>query len=240
LNAQADSLQKLISGEGTMANVKKETGVAVDSTGLFKRGDALPKIGYLSGASAFAFTHENDEVSDIMENEEGYFIVQVKNKLKKGLQPLSVVREKIVQVLGDSVRIAKARIRFEEDLKKMTDKNDLLSLMKIDPLFIAGKTDTVTRARYVPQIGVNNQAVAAAFALKPNKVSDIIKTKDALFIVKPYWHQKVDVVPMNGKEIADLRKKMESETMQKIYYDWYLDYRNRASIFDNLNQFYMD
>jgi parvulin-like peptidyl-prolyl isomerase len=240
LNAQADSIQKLISGEGMMTNVKKETGISIDSTGFFKRGDVIPKIGYLSGAPAFAFTHEIDEVSDIMENEEGYFIIQVKTKLKKGLQPMSVVRERIVQVLGDLVRIKKARKRCEEDLKKMTDKTDLLSLMKIDPLFIAGKTDTVTKAKYVPQVGVNNQAVAAAFALKPNKVSDIIQTKDALFIVKPYWHQKVDAVPMGSKEIAELRKKVESETMQKVYYDWYLDYRNHANIFDNLNQFYMD
>lgn len=33
---------------------------------------------------------------------------------------------------------------------------------------------------------------------------------------------------------------METEGAQKIYYDWYLDYRNRAKIVENLNQFYMD
>jgi peptidyl-prolyl cis-trans isomerase D len=240
LNAQADSLQKAIAADGIKTAVKKESGVQIDSTGLFKRGDVVPKTGFLSGVGSFAFNHEADEVSDILENEEGYFVFQVKARLKKGLQPLAFVREKIVQKLSDSLRMEKAMKRFEEDIKKMTDKSDLLGLMKIDPLIIAGKTDTVTRAKYIPQVGVGNQAVAAAFALKPGAVSNIIKTKEALFLVKPLWQQKVDNIPWTSSEMLALRKKIESETVQKVYYDWYLDYRNRAKIIDNLNQYYMD
>jgi peptidyl-prolyl cis-trans isomerase D len=243
LNSQADSLQKLISADGIAAVMgKKQPGFIFDSTGLFKRGDMIPKIGFLSGAASFAFTHENDEVSDIIENEDGYFVLQVKSRLKKGLQPLSAVREKIVQVLSDSSRALKARKRFEEDLRKMTDKADVIGLMKLDPLIVAGKTDTVTRARYVPQVGANNEAVAAAFALKPGAVSGIINTKDALFVVKPLWQAKIDAnaIPWNGVEMAELKKKLESDAVQKAYYDWYLDYRSRAKIMDNLSHFYMD
>jgi peptidyl-prolyl cis-trans isomerase D len=242
LNAQADSLQKLISADGMIATGKNQAGFIMDSTGLFKRGDIIPKIGFLSGAGSFAFLHDKDEVSDIIENEDGYFILQVKERLKKGLQPLSAVRQKIVQVLTDSARIEKAEKRFEEDLKKMTDKTDLTSLMKIDPLIVAGKTDTVTRDRYVPQVGFNNEAVAAAFALKQGAVSGIIRAKDAMFVVKPIWQAKVDAaaIPWTGTQIAELRKKLENENVQKVYYDWYLDYRSRAKIVDNLSRFYMD
>jgi parvulin-like peptidyl-prolyl isomerase len=240
LNGQTDSLHKLISADGIKAALKKGSSVSLDSTGLFARGDAIPKAGYLSGVGSFAFNHDVDDVSEIIENEEGYFIFQIKQKLKKGLQPLSVVRQKIVYRLTDSLKMEKAKKRFEEALKKMQDKNDILGFSKIDALIKTGTTDTVTRARYIPDVGLNNQAVAAAFSLKIGAVSNIIKTSDGLFLVKPLWQKKIDVLPMNDASITALRQKLETQTVQKIYYDWYLDYRSRANIVDNINQFYMD
>jgi peptidyl-prolyl cis-trans isomerase D len=240
LNAQADSLHKSISSDGIKAAVKKESRIALDSSGIFARGEMVPKIGYLSGVGSFAFNHEVDDVSDIIENEEGYYIFQIKQKLKKGLQPLSVVRQRIVFKLTDSLKLEKANKRFEEDLKKMSDKNDILGLSKIDSLIKTGTTDTVSGARYIPEVGLNNQAVAAAMACKIGVVSPIIKTTDALFLVKPLWQKKIDAVPANDPSLAQIRQKIESQMVQKIYYDWYLDYRNKAKIIDNVNQFYMD
>jgi hypothetical protein len=138
------------------------------------------------------------------------------------------------------VRLQKAEKRFDEALKKMTDKSDVLSLSKIDPIIVTGKSDSVTRVQYVPQVGFDNQAIAAAFALKDGKVSAIIRTKDALFVVKPLWHKIIETIPWNSNEIMGLRQKMESEASQKLYYDWYLDAKSRAAIVDNVNQFYMD
>jgi hypothetical protein len=87
---------------------------------------------------------------------------------------------------------------------------------------------------------MDNPAVAAAFALNDGKVSDIVRTKDALFVVKPLWHKKIETIPWNGAEIMGLNRKMESESVQKMYYDWYLDAKSRANIVDNVNQFYTD
>jgi parvulin-like peptidyl-prolyl isomerase len=240
LNAQADTLHKVISADGMKALIKNGGLFSVDSTGLFKKGDPAPKTGFLSGLSSFAFNHEVDDVSDIFENEDGYFIFQVKQLLKKGLQPLPIVKDKILLVLQDSLRLQKAEKRFIEDVGKMADKSDVASLSKIDPIITTGKTDSVNRAQYIPQVGMDNPAVAAAFALNDGKVSDIVRTKDALFVVKPLWHKKIETIPWNGAEIMGLNRKMESESVQKMYYDWYLDAKSRANIVDNVNQFYTD
>ncbi len=240
LNDQADSLHKLIAADGIKAVMKKPAGVIFDSTGLFRKGDIIPKTGYLSNVGSFTFSHEVDEVSDILENEDGYFIFQIKQKLKKGLQPLSVVRERIVQKLTDSLLMEKARKLFMEDLNKLRDKNNILELSKIDPSVVTGRTDTVSQGQYINQIGFDNQAVAAAFTLPIGTASNLISTKDALFIVKPLWQKKITDIPWNSSEIVALRQKLESQTMQKIYFDWYLNLKNRAHIIDNLNKFYLD
>ncbi|HEX7511376.1 MAG TPA: hypothetical protein VF335_08755, partial [Chitinivibrionales bacterium] len=233
-------LHKILSADGMKALIAKPGAYPVDSTGLFKRGDAVPKTGYLNGVASFAFNHELDDVSDLFENEDGYYIFQVKQKLKKGLQPIAVVKEKIVQTLKDSLQLQKAENRFNADVQKMTDKADIISLAKIDPLIVTGKADSASRLRYIPQVGVNNPAVAAAFALKDGKVSFVIRTKEALFVVKALWHKSLETIPWASGELTALRNKMESENAQKMYYDWYLGFKSHAKITDNLNQFYMD
>ncbi|MGB7567328.1 MAG: SurA N-terminal domain-containing protein [Chitinivibrionales bacterium] len=240
LNAQADSLHRLISSEGIKSVMKKSNGIAVDSTGFFKRGEVIPKIGYVSGVASFAFNHEVDDVSDIFENEDGFYIVQIKQKLKKGLMPLDIVRDRIVQTLSDSVRLKKAHRYFEDVLKKNVDKSAIASLSAKDPLITCGTTDTVSRMQFIPQVGYNNTVAAAAFALPEGKVSGLITASGAIFIVKPLWHKRLDAIPANSPEIAALRQKMESQAAEKIYLDWYLDLKSRADVVDNLKQFYMD
>ena len=181
-----------------------------------------------------------DDVSDIFENEDGFYIVQIKQKLKKGLMPLDIVRDRIVQTLSDSVRLKKAHRYFEDVLKKNVDKSAIASLSAKDPLITCGTTDTVSRMQFIPQVGYNNTVAAAAFALPEGKVSGLITASGAIFIVKPLWHKRLDAIPANSPEIAALRQKMESQAAEKIYLDWYLDLKSRADVVDNLKQFYMD
>jgi parvulin-like peptidyl-prolyl isomerase len=239
LNAQADSLHKLITADGIKA-IAKKTAALVDSTGRFKRGEVIPKIGYVSGVASFAFNHEIDDVSDIFENEDGYYIVQVKQKLKAGLMPLDVVKDKIFTVLADSIRLVKARNYFDDVLKKAPDKNAVASLSAVDPLLTCGTTDSVSRMQFVPQVGYNNTVVAAAFALADGKVSDPIAASGAIFVVKPLWHRRIDSVPANSLEISGLRQKLEQQASEKTYFDWYLNIKSKADIVDNVKQFYMD
>jgi Parvulin-like peptidyl-prolyl isomerase len=240
LNAQADSLHRLVSSEGIKAVTKKAGDVSLDSTGFFRRGEVIPKVGYVSGVASFAFNHDVDDVSDIFENEDGYYITQLKQKLKKGLMPVDIVRDRIVRTLSDSVRLKKAEKHFEDVLKKVPDKNAVASLSAADPLITCGTTDTVSRMQFVPQVGYNNTVTAAAFALPDGKASGLITASGAVFIVKPLWHRHIDAVPVNSLDIATLRQKLESQAAERIYLDWYLDLKSRADVVDNIKQFYMD
>jgi parvulin-like peptidyl-prolyl isomerase len=240
LNAQADSLHKLITADGIKAVEKKASSVPLDSTGRFKRGEVIPKIGYVSGVASFAFNHEVDDVSDIFENEDGYYIVQLKQKLKAGLMPLDIVKDRIFTTLADSIRLIKAKKYFDDALKKAPDKNAVASLSAVDPLITCGTTDSVSRMQFIPQVGYNNTVVAAAFALPDLKTSDPIVASGAIFIVKPLWHKRIDSSPTNSLDISGLRQKLEQQASEKTYYDWYLNIKSKADVIDNVKQFYMD
>jgi peptidyl-prolyl cis-trans isomerase D len=241
LNALADSVHGIIASDGIVNVSKKVPSVQVDSTGLFKRGDMMPKVGFVSGAASFAFNRAENELSDLLENEDGYFIFQIRLKIKKGVLPFDVAKERIVKTLADSARLAMARNYFEEFIKKVPDKNAVALYSKQDSLIVSGTTDTVGRIQYIPQVGFNNKPVAAAFALPIGKVSTIIEGSGSFYIIKPLWQRKVgSEVPWGTKEVVAIHRKMLNENVEKNYYDWYLNYMSNAKIVDNVNQFYLD
>jgi peptidyl-prolyl cis-trans isomerase D len=241
LNALADSTHAIIVSDGMKNISAKVPSVQVDSTGLFKRGDMMPKAGYVSGAASFTFNHVENEISDLLENEEGYFIFQVKSKIKKGTLPLAVAKDRIVGKLSEDGRMAKAKKYFEAFLQKVTDKSAVAQFSKQDTLIISGVTDTVGRAQYVPQVGFNNQAVASAFALPDGKTSGVIEASGSFFVVKPIWHKAApETVPWGTEAVTAILKKLITESAEKNYYEWYLNFKSSAKIEDNINQYYID
>jgi len=243
LSALVDSLHETIAEEGIKkVDISKlNTNIIVDSTGFFKRGEMIPKIGYLSGAGSFAFNHGENEVSEILENEEGYYILQIKKKIKKGILPLEVVKGKIIEAISDSLRKDIAYGYFKEFISKVPDKNSVASFSKYDSLIVSGVTDTVEKTRYIPNVGYNNKAVSVAFELPLGKVSPIIEASGSYFVVKPLWQKKVQKpIPWATQEVLNIHKRMIEERLERSYYDWYLYYKSSAKIEDNLNQFYLD
>jgi peptidyl-prolyl cis-trans isomerase D len=240
LNALADSVHGLIVSDGIKNVSKKIPSVLVDSTGLFKRGDMIPKIGTVAGAGSFAFNRAENEISDLLENDEGYFILQVKLKVKKGILPLDVARDYIVRALGDESRLAKAKKRLADFLQHAPDKNDLAHFSKYDSLIVSGVTDTVARLQYSP-IGYNNKAVAAAFVLPIGKVSGVIDAAGSFCVVKPVWRKSASAtVPAGSAEVIAIQRKLIGENAEKNFEDWYGHYKRSANVVDNVNQFYLD
>jgi peptidyl-prolyl cis-trans isomerase D len=240
LNALADSAHGIIGSDG-IKNVAKKIPIAiVDSTGLFKRGDLVPKVGIVNGAASHAFNRAEGEVSDLLENDDGYYIFQVKRKVKQGILPLEVAKDRIVTILSEENKLAKAKKHFQDFLAKVADKNDVAHYSKYDTLVASGTTDTVAHLQYTP-VGYNNPAVAAAFALPDNKVSGMIPVTGAFCVVKPVLHKKApSTINWESPEVAAVRDRLVTEAAEKNFEGWFNALKSSAKIVDNVNQFYLD
>ncbi len=240
LNALADSVHGMIVSDGIHNIPKMVPGVIVDSTGLFNRGDMIPKIGVVSGAATFAFNHTESEISDLLENDDAYYIIQIKRVVKKGILPFDIARDHIVQVLADESKREKARKYFADFLQRIPNKNDVAHYSKYDSLILSGITDTIARLQYSP-VGYNNPAVAAAFALADGKVSGIVDAGGTFCVVKPDWHKALPAaVPWGKPEVLTIQQKLIREAAEKNFDDWYSSRKDAANIVDNVNEFYLD
>ena len=240
LEEYIETLRKTTLEKGFFETVADSGNLPVDSTGLFKKGDMISGIGYLTGAYLFAFSNdeEAEKVSERMENDFGFYLLTVKRRTEKGLLPLTDVSERIFLTLRDSLQTEKARAYLEKTGSTLAAESSLASLKDTDSLLTSGVTDTVARKIFIPDVGYNNPAVSAAFSVPVGKVSKVVEADRAFFIVKPLWKDIVDSIPWGSDAVYRVSYALIEESRKNVYMNWYINYRKKIDIEEKLDQFF--
>ena len=240
LSAKADELKKLIVEKGFAEAAKSDPSVIFDSTGLFRRGDQPPKVGYVSGANTFAFTRKQGEVSDPLDGAEAFFILGIREKTKKGVQPLAAVRGRVVEALKDTLASAGAKAYAQEILEKVKGGAALAEVQAGGRDLVAGLAEDVAAGGYVPQLGYASKAAAVALSLPEGKVSGIIDDRggfSVVRVVKRGEQAAYDPAQPQARQAADMAR---AQGRQMAYGEWSRNLQGRAKIVSNVDRFYLD
>ncbi len=240
LSWKADSLRTIMLEKGIVETGKADPSVSVDSTGLFNKGEYIPKVGYVSGANSFAFGRDKGDISDRLENNEAFFLLAVKQKLKKGMQPLETARPQIVNALKDSLAQQEAKKYAEQLLTKIKNGASITDLKTADTLLVTGVTDTVASTEYIPQVGYASKAATMANTLTEGDVSPVIDDQGNFFIVKVIG--KKDAGKFDW-ESADAKLAVQAsleQTKQMAYGLWYRNLQNSAKVVSFIDRYYLD
>lgn len=238
---KADSLRGLILDKGIHEGAKLLSGFTFDSTGMFSRGDMIPKIGYVSGIGQFLYGRDDQKISERMENEDGFYIFAIKEKVKKGLAPLSVVRDKIEQTLRDSIQMAMAEKLAGELKAKVGADGSLLGLKDtVTNQVSAAVTDTVALSAYIPGVGYQSKAAAVAAALGAGKISNVFKQEKSFFIVKTLWKNSVEPLDIKSADAAQIVARTAQYDKQRVLSQWSESLKSQAKIQCDIDKFYLD
>jgi peptidyl-prolyl cis-trans isomerase D len=248
LSENADSLRRTMLDEGFVKAAKeaasRDTSVIFDSTGFFQKSGIVPKAGYVSGIGRFAFGgggRESDLISERLENSSGFYLFAVKQRLVKGIMPLEAVKPRIRQNLADSMRAYAGRLYAEEWAKKVGEKSSLATLNKNDSTkIISGITDTVKRISFIPGIGADSKVAAVAFALPIGKRSGLVEYNGTYFLVRPLWKGPPVSFAWGSNQVESVAGRLISQTRERIFGDWYLDYLKKQKIISNIDKIYID
>ncbi|MBN1575185.1 MAG: SurA N-terminal domain-containing protein [Chitinispirillaceae bacterium] len=241
LAESADSLRIKMLDKGFVAAAREEKNIIFDSTGLFEKGSPIPGIGYLSGVGRFAFGKSDLTISERLENSDGIFLLAVKRTVPKGLLPLDDAKEGILRKLRDSSMVASAIEHLEKIRATLSDTGSFAAYHQIDSTIISGVTDTVNGSDHVSNIGYSSPVVARALALPIRTVSPVVEFDGNCFIVKPLWKKEVDSIPsFVAPEMQEIAANLRQQAAQKIYFEWYVNYKKKAKIKNNINDIYMD
>lgn len=248
LSEKIDSLRRIMVDDGFVkaaaAAARKDPSILFDSTPLFERSGLVPGIGYVSGAGRFIFgpeSQENNAISERLENSDGFYLLAIRQRVDKGTLPLAVAAPRIRQKLIDSISGEAARAFLVETLKKAAPGASIAQLRKIDSVRIgSGVSDTVTRYAAIPGLGANSKAAAVAFGLAAGKRSAPVECNGVWCVVRTLWKSPAVEVKPDAPEAGVIIERQMSTLRQRIYYDWYLDYKKKARIESNIDKIYLD
>lgn len=252
-------LLKTITGQQTLSNLQKradeirtasiENGLeavvpslpeslTVQSTGLFvERPDGfIPRIGYLTGATVFAFSADIGEYSEVLENDTGFYVLMLADRKSEGIQALSEVENRIRSILNRNQKLDLAKEAGEKFITDLAGEN-LDSVTGVAAAEVKAP-DAFARQSFIPGVGQDLALIGAAFQLKnPGEMSELVKGDRGYYLV-----QLVERQPINEEEYESARETLRQQLLvqkqNQLYSEWLAYLQDNAEIENNLDRFF--
>ena len=96
-NMDAEALLSALKDGADMATASKEFDLKAQSTGLFKRNDSIPNIGFERGISSAAFelSAQNNLPQEVIDGPKGYYVIKFKQKKAPSMDDFDKEKEGI-------------------------------------------------------------------------------------------------------------------------------------------------
>ncbi len=181
------------------------------------------------GISGFAFSGAKvGDISDLLDDESGYYLVRLDSLTRGGEQPFETVKADIVQALKERKSVEGLMPQAEAFLNDA--KGSTLETAARNASLGADTTRLFTRMGFVEGLGFSNEAVGAAFGLPVGDVA-LMKTVDAIFVMRVLERREAARADFDGQKDA-MRRQMMSAAREDRVRQWLDNLRREADIVD--------
>ncbi len=207
-------------------------GLTVNQTGPVAQGGFLPGIGYEPDVTRWGFQNDIGEISEVREHSSAYYVVQVRDKIEAGIQPLELVRSQIVTELKTREAMSRLGERAGELAARLKQRPDRFRAIAEEEGLEALATGTFTRNDFVSGIGRDPQYIAAAFNTPVSSVVGPIESDDAWYVLKVTDHTEPASEQLRSVIESEKQRLLQSRR-QNAFNQWLIELRDRADIRDN-------
>lgn len=229
--------------ERDLKEVAGRLGYEVKDTGFFARGGYIPGIGRAAPLIRFAFTAKLGDVSDVYENERGFFVLQLKERKEEGIRPFEAVKAQIERKIADGKRRDIARKRIEGVMELIAGGSTLQDAVKAEaerssakPLEVESP-EPFSRTDYVRGVSDQTEFTQVSFNLHVGQTSGIVSAGRGYYII-----HLLEKLPIDEKEFQqkaeEIRQRLLSQKRYEAYNAWFTSLRNNAKIVDNRHLYY--
>jgi peptidyl-prolyl cis-trans isomerase D len=213
-----------------LADYASQHGLTVGGSDFFpKRGD-IPGFGRDEKFKQAVYSLEKGEVSEILEHEDKYYIVQVIDSKDSYIPALSEVSDQVSKDVQDHLSVVAARKEAEkylEELKAGADWNDLVKKKGLS----AGETGFFSRGGNIPKIGNEPSLSEATFLLSdakryPDQVFDV---NNRVYVIRWLGRSGINMDEFN-KEKDNYTQMLALSKERRISDTWLQSLREQADI----------
>jgi len=207
-------------------------GLTVNQTGPVAQGGFLPGIGYEPEVTRWGFRSDIGDVSEVLEHSSAYYVVQVRDRIEAGVQPLEDVRTQIVTELKTREAMRRLGERAEDLAARLKNRPDRFEAIAEEEGLEVQETGSFTRNDFVSGVGREPQYIAAAFNTPVSSVAGPLESENAWYILKVTDH--VEPASDQIRSLIDSeRQRLLQSRRQNAFNQWIMELRDRADIVDN-------
>lgn len=226
-DAAASFYDQTLEGDD-LANITKETDLTVKKTGLFSRqGKLLQGVADRSKFIATAFELGLNQISEIQDFSDGYYLMQVIEIVPGKIPELEAVKEEVVADLK------------KETQQEMAEKEAeiLLEALKTDPQGDVATASVFTATGYfkrnesIPEIGYENEILSAAFMLSEEKPlpEKVFKGTKGTYVIR-LKNRKLPDAEGFDKEREQIKETLLAQKQSRTFAAWLKQIRDNSEI----------
>jgi len=231
LNLLAMDLEDGLSEGKPLDELAESLELKTNVVGPVPRGGSAPDLpdpGLLNAA----FALKAGEISDLIEQEDGVYLIETTAKEAASVPPLESVKDQIAQVLEDEGSQEAAREQLESRRAAMIEALEGGSSVEeaLEALGTAAiEPEPFTRMEILVGIGLPSAATQAAFEAPIGRPTDVIRTSKGHALLIPREVLEPDEEGFAEQEAA-LREQVLSNKQDAHFSQWLSDLREEADI----------
>ena len=168
------------------------------------------------------------DVSDLLDDENGYYLMRLDSVSVGGEQPFEVVKEDIMQALRE--RRSVEGLVAQAEAFAADAKNTSLEAAATKSALPVDTSRAFTRLSFVDGLGYSNEAVGAAFGLPVGQPA-MVRTIDAIFVMRVDYRTEASKDAFEAQKATQRRQLMGAAREEKIR-QWLDNLRREAKIVD--------
>ncbi len=202
----------------------------VMTTGVFSgNGDGI-NFENSTGFAQAAFALSNDEISDVKELGNNYYLIKVIEKIEPEIQPMEIVKDSIILTLTVKLQKEAARNAAQALSKKAKKTDSIAQLAKENHLTLVS-TDLFTRNQSVAGIGNAPELVKAAFALdKENAIHPGVLEVGQGYYIIGFKEKQVPEEAKIAQTLADTREQVTRMKQGQYFLSWIEELKSKTKI----------
>lgn len=204
--------------------------VSIKQSGYFSSNENIPDMGGDDKLRKSIFSLEKDDVSEVLEFNNKFYIIQVVDKEPSHLPELKDVKESVDKDFISHLATLEAKSAAEAYLAQLKGGKDWKELAKKHELS-PKTTDFFTRNDYMKEIGYAPDLQQAAFSLGENRryPDHVFENERGVFAIRFEGRKGIDMAKYE-EEKENYRLSLMRTKSQAIYGDWLEDLRGQAEI----------
>ncbi len=210
--------------------IAKQQNLNLITTDFFTDRGPVKGVKNQTGFAAAAFNLPVMQISDIIDLEDGYYIIQVTKKISERIPDFADVKEKVLSDFTKLKKNEKASIDAKELLAELKKGGSMIEAEKkynLTPV----STGFFKRNQPIPGIGYDMQIAESSFGLsdKTKFPENVIKNSKGYYVLEFKGKQKTES-ENSENEKTEIKEKIFERKQAEIFNTWMKEIKSRSEI----------